>query len=57
MLFKRIRKLEKEVEKLKYDLMERQWSKEELQIVKDKNNKYHLYYYDVKKNKDWEKIN
>lgn len=56
MLFKKIRKLEKEVEKLKYDLMERRWSKEELQIVKT-NNKYHLYYYDIKKNKDWEKIN
>ena len=37
--------------------MEKRWSKEELQIVKDKNNKYHLYYYDIKKNKDWEKIN
>jgi len=56
MLFKRIKKLEKEVERLN-DLIEKKWSKEELQIVKDKNNKYHLYYYDIKKNKDWEKIN
>ncbi len=56
MLFKRIKKLEKEVERLN-NVMEKRWSKEELQIVKDKNNKYHLYYYDIKKNKDWEKIN
>ena len=56
MLFKKIKKLEKEVERLN-NVMEKRWSKEELQIVKDKNNKYHLYYYDIKKNKDWEKIN
>jgi hypothetical protein len=55
MLFKKIKKLEKEVERLN-DLIEKKWSKEELQIVKT-NNKYHLYYYDMKKNRDWEKIN
>jgi hypothetical protein len=55
MLFKRIKKLEKEVERLN-NVMEKRWSKEELQIVKT-NNKYHLYYYDMKKNRDWEKIN